>query len=193
MILPVSLSNYTPFVHIVIDGPGGNQTSCILSPDTILGNKSRGWQRWSPLDASLSYIKNISSPWIIQLKSADGAFLPLGLDHLHIVSISADITNRMATLKLASSLPSYEVVLNEGDFQPGDQIWIYLKSEKKKTEIISVSKDSIDVRYNIPTRTPSISNSVHEWMNARILNYNRQWSIILDVTSSGDNSMENKK
>ena len=191
--LSASLSNYTPFVHIIISGPGGNQTTCILSPDNVLGNKSRGWQRWSPLDVSLSYIKNISSPWLIHLKSADETFLPLGLDHLYIVSISVDITNRMATLKLASSIPSHEVILNEGDFQPGDQIWIYLKTEKKKTEIISVSKDSIDVRYNIPTRTPSISNSVHEWMNARILNYNRQWSMILDITSSGDNINDNIK
>jgi len=190
--LPISLSTYTPYVHILLDGPGGNQTSFILAPDTVLGNKTRGWQRWSPLDVSLSYIKNISSPWIIYLKSADGTILPLGLDHLHIVSIAVDITNRSATLKLGTSIPSQEVILNEGDFQVGDQIWIFIKTEKKKTEVLSVSKDSIQIRYNIPTHTPSMSNAVHEWMNARILNYNRQWSMILDITNSADSSSTNK-
>jgi hypothetical protein len=116
----------------------------------------------------------------------------LGLDHLHIVSIAVDITNRSATLKLGTSIPSQEVILNEGDFQVGDQIWIFIKTEKKKTEVLSVSKDSIQIRYNIPTHTPSMSNAVHEWMNARILNYNRQWSMILDITNSADSSSTNK-
>lgn len=185
LFLPVSFSAYTPHISIVIEGAGGSQTSCIVAPDHYGVVRTKGWMRWTPLEESLSYIKSISSPWTVQLKTADGVLLPLGLDHYYVSSITIDITNKSALLSLSSSLrPSDPVTLSEADFQCGDQVWIYTRTERKKTEVLSVKGNSIEVRYSIPTRTPTLSNAAHDWMNARLLNYSRQWSVILDITVS---------
>lgn len=177
LFLPVSVCNYTPYVTLHIQGASGMHTSCILAPENYIVNRTRGWIRWSPMDDSLSYIKNVSSPWTIQLRSADNTILPLGRDTLQIVSINIDITNKSAKLTV-SPLPQ------EGEFLVGDQIWIYTKTERKKTEVLSVSNDTIEVRYQIPLKSPTMSTSAHEWIRGYILNYNRQWSMILDLTSS---------
>ncbi len=185
LFLPALFASYTPYVSVLIEGAGGGSTTCLLSPEYVSNSRARGWIRWSPMDASLSYIKSVSMPWAIQLRSADGVLLPLGVDHYHVVSIAVDISIKTATLKLGSTVNgTSDITLNEGDFQAGDQIWIYTKNDKKKTEVLSVSKDSIDVRYNMPMKTPTISNSVHEWMNGRVLNYNRQWSLVVEVSVS---------
>lgn len=187
MFLPVSFSTYTPYVYLIIEGASGNKTSCLLAPDTLAGPaRARGWHRWSPLQDALSYIRPMSSPWVIQLRSADGALMPLGIDHLYVATIDVDISHRTATLKLASIVPGQtEVVLTEADFQVGDYIWIFTKTDKKKTEVVGVNKDSIVVRYTMPMKAPSISNPVHDWIQGRVLNYHRQWSLVLDLTTSG--------
>lgn len=181
LFLPGLFSSYTPHISLVIEGVGGKQTACILSPDS--SHPTKGWARWSPIGQSLSYIRNLSIPWVIQLRTADGSLLPLGLDHYKIAFMEVDVTNQMAILRLASVLTDAPVtVLTESDFQVGDQIWIYTRNDKKKTEVRAVSKDAIQVRYTHPAKSPTISNAVHDWINARIMNYSRQWSLVLDLT-----------
>lgn len=175
--LPILVCNYTPYVVLTIEGASGINTSCILAPDNYMINKTRGWLRWSPMDDSLSYIKNVATPWRIQLRSADNTILPLGRDNFYIASINVDITNKSARLTL-SPPPQ------EGEFQAGDQVWIYTKNERKKSELLSISNDTIEVRYSIPIKSPTMSTTAHEWINAKVLNYTRQWSMILDLTSS---------
>lgn len=176
MFLPISVCNYTPYITVYIEGASGSSTSCILSPDYHPVNRNRGWLRWTPMDTSLSYIKNVSSPWMIQLHSADNSVIPLGRDMMHIDSISIDVTNRSARLTLSPPL-------QDGDFSVGDQVWIYTSNEKKKTDVLSVSAESIEVRYQIPIRSQSMSHNAHEWLKMRIVNYSRQWSLILDLES----------
>lgn len=185
--LPVSLATCSPYMYLMIDGAGGNQTSCILAPeDVAVSNKGRGWQKWKPIDKALSYIKNVGTPWVIQLKTADGALMPLGIDHFYVMTIESDISNRTAFLKLGSIFPNVsDINLTEADFQVGDYIWVVTKTDKKKTEILSIKNDGIQVRYMIPVGAPSISNSLQDWINGRIINYHRQWSMVLDLTISG--------
>jgi len=185
--LPASLTTCSPYMYIMMEGAGGNHTSCLLAPDVIGGtNKTRGWQKWIPIDKALSYVKHVATPWVIQLKTADGALMPLGIDHFYVVSIEGDISNRTALLRLGSIFPNLAGInLSEADFQVGDQIWVITKTDKKKTEVLSVHKDYIQVRYVIPVGAPSISNGLQEWINGRVINYHRQWSIVLDLTVSG--------
>ena len=180
LFLPASLASCSPYVSIAIQGAGGASTSCLVYPDCVATIR-RGWIRWSPMDISLSYIKSVSMPWAVELRAADGTPMPLGVDHYRIVSIAVDVGINTATLRLASSVANQAVSLNESDFQVGDQIWIYTKNDKKKTDVLSVSKDAIEVRYSMPMRTPTMSNAMHDWMNAQVLNYNRQWSLVLEV------------
>lgn len=175
--LPVSVCNYTPYLTLHIEGASGSHISCVLSPEYYPVGRTRGWLQWSPINESLSYIKNVSSPWTIQLRSADGTILPLGRDNTDVASVNIDITNKSARLIL-SPTPQ------EGEFLVGDQIWIYTKTERKKTEVLSVSADMIEVKYQIPVKTTSLGYMVHEWVQARVLNYSRQWSIVFDLTSS---------
>lgn len=181
--LPASFSSYTPHISLVIEGAGGGMTSCLLAPDTQGARSIHGWQRWSPMNASLSYIRNVASPWVIQLRSADGNLIPLGIDHFQVRSMEVDISNRIATLHLSSILPSLpEIILTEADFKVGDHVWIHTKNDKKRTEVLAVKKDSIHVRYSTPVATSSMSTAIQEWMNGLVLNYHRQWSMVLDLS-----------
>lgn len=183
LFLPSIFTSYTPYLFLVMEGVGGNQTSCFLTPENPAVHRTRGWSRWIPMSHNLSYIRNLSTPWVIHLKAADGSLLPLGLDHFQVISIEVDVSNRMAELRLGSILPtSSPISLTESDFQVGEQIWIYTKSDKKKTEVLSVSKDTIQVRYISPAMSITMSNAIHEWFHARVMNYSRQWSMILDLT-----------
>lgn len=171
LFLPVSVSSYTPYVILSIEGASGANTSCILSPENSL-QKARGWSRWIPMDNGLSYIRNVSSPWKIELRSADNVMLPLGCDISIIKSIRLDDV-KMSMLLDVHPLPQ------DGEFTIGDQVWICTKKDRKKTEIISITCGSIEVRC-----PHNISDLSSEWTNARLLNYSRQWSLVLDITKS---------
>lgn len=185
--LPASLGTCSPYMYLTMGGAGGNQTACLLAPEDVAsGTKGRGWQKWRPIDKALSYIRHVATPWVIQLKTADGALMPLGIDHYYVMSIEGDISNRCAFLKLGSIFPNVAgVSITEADFQVGDQIWIVTKTDKKKTEVLGIQKESIQVRYVVPVGAPSISNGLQDWNNGRIMNYHRQWSMVLDMTVSG--------
>lgn len=184
--MPVSVYGITPYIVLAIDGAGGNHSTCILSPDaSAITGRTRGWMLWSPMNDSLSYTRNVPSPWTIHTRAADGSPLPLGLDHCYILTIAIDITNRTASLVLSSVLqPGQQASINDSEFQAGDQVWIITKSSIVKTDVLSVSANGIDVRYKNSMRSVSMSNAAHEWMNCRVLNYSRQWSLVLDVTST---------
>ena len=191
--LPIPVYGSTPYIVLVIEGAGGNQATCILSPDALaISGRTRGWMLWSPLNDSLSYIRNVPSPWTVHLRAADGTSLPLGIDHLYISSIAVEITNRTASLVLSSVLqqpsqpsqPSQPASINDSDFQIGDQVWIITRNSVVKTDVLSVSKNGIDVRYKNTIKSTSMSNAAHEWMNCRVLNYTRQWSLVIDITST---------
>lgn len=167
MFLPKQLLRKSPYVVLQVEGAGTNTCQAILIPDKASTFDESPWALYRPLNDDLGYLKTISIPWQVRLYTANGILLNLGRD-------GGDFT--ILEPGLAELGKEY---LN--DLQVGDQVWMFgTEGDICWCEVTHINRDTqpYTFSYDVEDSTKIKGN------RGNILNFSRQWSIILDLHRS---------
>jgi hypothetical protein len=147
----------TNMISLIIEGANKDEISISVIPSHSVGE----YTIFRPILESLSYLKLLALPWKISLDSGDGMKLNLGKDGIsyNIIEESENYTS---------------ILLPDNNFCGlGDSLRIFDEITKK----ISVST-VLKIRENAIDISGKIKN------NGKLLNYSRQISIILEITTN---------
>ena len=150
------LSNYG-LITIRIEGINEDEENISMISEKIVGD----YVIYRPVLDSLSYIRLLSTPWIITLETSDGEIINLGYD-----SITYSVNNIINNYKTVLFVPNANTLYNIGN-----SIRIYLENNNT---IISAS--IIDITEN----TIIVNKVIKE--NGKLLNFSNQFSIIIETT-----------
>jgi len=143
----------TSIVSLVIEGANQDEVSVTLIPSHSVGI----YTIFRPILESLSYLKLLALPWKVSLESGDGEKLDLGVDGLCY-----------KTLVIGDGYSTLEYV---GECSEGDSLRVYVETFKKiiATNILKKRETGeIDVTGIVPDY-------------GKILNYSRQFSVVLEM------------
>lgn len=152
LICLTEILNSSSIISLVIEGANEDEVSVTLIPSHCVGS----YTIFRPILESLSYLKLLALPWKISLESGDGEKIALGIDGV--------------CYKTLCVFDGYSRLEYGGECSEGESIRVYVETLKKviATNIIKKRENEIDVVGTVPDY-------------GKILNYSRQFTVILEI------------
>jgi len=163
IMVPQSVLKKSPYIVLQFEGAGGNMSQAIVVPDTSSSMHSP-WICYRPIMESFGYFKSIACPWIVKAFTANGVLLPLGSDGGTVSVMSHD------------QLVVSDLAIRTIDIE--DQLWVFGQGgEVFWCEVSEIQRDVSPfwIRYKHD------EGATFKSVEGSLLNFSKQWSIILDV------------